>query len=202
MLIHLGSKDILSACVALLQNLSLFGLRNNLLLHRFGDHRGVLLDPGNELSFTDAFMVSIKGDGFHKLEIIPINITFFYLFTSLLFLTPSLLLFGLMVLKYQSTSLKGLLWIAGKTSKAIRFLIFHLENICIGSYESHEVIMMLRRSTKELELRIVLLSFAQSQKKILAIFSGILSGMLYNCYFSLCQFFRELRNVFFWIWLF
>jgi hypothetical protein len=59
----------------------------------------VLLDSGNELSFADIFVISIKGDCFYELKIIPINITFLYLFTCLFFFSSALLLFGLVILK-------------------------------------------------------------------------------------------------------
>lgn len=133
MFVHLRGEDVLPTSMALLQNFSLFGFGNDLLFHRFGDHRGVLLYSCNQLTLPDALVVGIEGNSFHKFEIVPIDIALLHLLICLLLLSSRLLLFGLVVIEDQAAFFESLLRIAGETSKSVQLFILELKNVSVGS---------------------------------------------------------------------
>lgn len=135
MLVHLRSKYVLATGMTLLQELSFFRLRDDFFFHTFGYHWCMLLNFSNKLPICNIFvLLSIKANCINKLEVIPINITLFNLFSLLLFLSSYLLLFGNMIIVHQFACIKDLLSIINVFVKFLKLLVFHLQNVCICCY--------------------------------------------------------------------
>lgn len=107
--VHFRSQNVLPAGVALLQNLSFFGLRYNGLFHSFGLSYCVLLDPGQKFSIVDVLVFSVEADGLDKFEVIPVDVALFGLLAHSFLLSSALLLLQVVVLEAFLASLEDLL---------------------------------------------------------------------------------------------
>lgn len=197
-LVHFRGEDVLAAGVALLQELALLGLGDDLLLHALGHHRGMLLDARQQLAIRDVLaLLRLEADGLDELEVVPVDVAFLGLLALLLLLPPRLHLLGNVVVVHQLAGLEDLLATLQVLAQPLHLLALHFQDVGICFHKLYEVGVALGGRPQELELRVVLLSLAQGHQEVLAVLGGVLGGVLDHRLLALAQLLRQRSDVLF-----
>lgn len=186
--------------MALLQELALLGLGDDLLLHALGQHGGVLLDAGQQLATRDVLaLLGLEADGLHEFEVVPVDVAFLGLLGLLLLLPPRLHLLRNVVVVDQLAGPEDLLATADILGQPVHLLTLHLEDVGVGLHQLDEVEVALGGRPEELELRVVLLALAEGHQEVLAVFGGVLGSVLDHRLLALAQLLRQLSDVLLWV---
>lgn len=164
--------------MTLLEYFPLFGLGNDGFFHSLRVDGCVLLYPGQQFAIVDIFMVCVKANGFYKFKVVPVNIALLCRFISSLLLASALLLFEIVVVEYFSATPQNLLFAGDILLQSAHLLLSHLQQIDVGCHDLDEVRVVFGGGSQELELRVVLLAFAECDEEVFAVLCSILGGVL------------------------